>query len=105
MTGFLDLSNIWFPKNTRVHDVSETGSVSETLCSVEFLEYRKLDKFQKSSNSDCNTPLPEAFIIYNILPFPKIRMDNLLKKAANLVQRKICKECLLNILCNFLIIL
>jgi hypothetical protein len=36
-------------KNTKEHKVSETGSVSETLCS---LEYRMINEVQKPSNPD-----------------------------------------------------
>jgi hypothetical protein len=34
------------------HNVSETDSVSETLCSFVFLEYQRMDEVQKPNNPE-----------------------------------------------------
>jgi hypothetical protein len=47
-----------------LHLKTATDPVSITLCSLVFLEYRRMDKVQKSSNSECYTPSLELFRIY-----------------------------------------
>jgi hypothetical protein len=42
----------------------ETDPVSETLCSLMFLEYQKMYKVQNPSNPKCHTPSLEPFRIY-----------------------------------------
>jgi hypothetical protein len=54
-TSLLDLSIVRYPNE---HNVSGTGSVSETLC---LPEYRTMDKVQKSSNSEQYSPSLEHF--------------------------------------------
>jgi hypothetical protein len=44
----------------RKHNLSETGSVSETLCFL-FVEIRTMDKVQKLSSNECYTPSSEPF--------------------------------------------
>jgi hypothetical protein len=53
LLGLGTFSIVWY---SREHDVSETGSVSETSCS---LEYQTMEKFPKPGNSVCYTPSSE----------------------------------------------
>jgi hypothetical protein len=50
----------------RKQNVSETGSVSETLCFL-FVEIRTMDKVQKLSSNECYTPSSEPFRMYVIV--------------------------------------
>jgi hypothetical protein len=59
-------------KNAKEHKVSErypvlnteTGFVSETSCSLLFLEYQTMDKVQKLSIYGCYTPSSEPFRVH-----------------------------------------
>jgi hypothetical protein len=48
---------------TRKHKVSETGSVSETLCFL-VIEFRTMDKVQKPNIDECYTPSSEPYRVY-----------------------------------------
>jgi hypothetical protein len=59
LLSFWTLSIVRISTN-RKHSISETGSVSETLCFL-FVEIRTMDKVQKLSSNECYTPSSEPF--------------------------------------------